>query len=426
MHLPEARARHAEVVADLAALHVLLHGRAGVGAPVHASAAQVVRRTVDQDQRARRRWPARSPRRGRRRSRAAEQVERRDGLVARAASTRAGARRASGGRACPRGPSASATRSMRVRQPRPPHSSSPGAACTGTSRSSFARRRSCSASTAAFQARCAGSATCASSPPPTPPGPAAGHADSTRSGRRLEDLDGVGAPELRVVAGVGQPGADALARQRVPDEDRRGRRAGRRSGRRGRPGRSRARRARRAVVCRVSSHADRYPGRVLETRLALGGGELPGHGGHHDAGREEQAALESQGALVVQQLLPPVPDHVLGDVDDDQVPRALPADRAHVGQHRARDLAERRVEHAQRHGDVERVPLLAQRGDVLGVDTDGDGLEHAAAATPARRPARASSAGAGARPARSRAPGWAARAPTRRPRRGRAPRGPGA
>ena len=36
---------------------------------------------------------------------------------------------------------------------------------------------------------------------------------------RLEHLDGVGAPELRGLARVGQPRADALARQRVPDED---------------------------------------------------------------------------------------------------------------------------------------------------------------------------------------------------------------
>ena len=91
-------------------------------------------------------------------------------------------------------------------------------------------------------------------------GPAAGHADSTRSGRRLEHLDGVGAPELRGLARVGQPRADALARAACAGRRRRDPRAGRRSARRGRPGRSRARRARRRRPCRVSSHAEPYPG----------------------------------------------------------------------------------------------------------------------------------------------------------------------
>ena len=38
-------------------------------------------------------------------------------------------------------------------------------------------------------------------------------------GRRVEDLDGVGPPELRGVAEVRQPRPDPLAGQRVPDED---------------------------------------------------------------------------------------------------------------------------------------------------------------------------------------------------------------
>ena len=53
----------------------------------------------------------------------------------------------------------------------------------------------------------------------------------------------------------------------------------------------------------------------------LGRLELVGHGGDHDTRREEQAALETQGALVVQQVLVPVADHVLRDDDGDGVAR---------------------------------------------------------------------------------------------------------
>ena len=69
--------------------------------------------------------------------------------------------------------------------------------------------------------------------------------------------------------------------------------------------------------------------------------------------------------MVVQRVLPPVPDHVLGDVDHDEVARAVPSDRAHVREHRPGDLPERRVQDPQGHRDVHGLPLLAQDVDVL-------------------------------------------------------------
>src|SRR6185437_7458878 len=62
----------------------------------------------------------------------------------------------------------------------------------------------------------------------------------------------------------------------------------------------------------------------------LGGVQLPGHRGDHDAGGEEEAALEAQGGLVVEQMLVPVADDVLRDVDGDGVARALAAQRLDV------------------------------------------------------------------------------------------------
>src|SRR5688500_50519 len=52
---------------------------------------------------------------------------------------------------------------------------------------------------------------------------------------------------------------------------------------------------------------------------AVAGVQLPRHAGDHDPALEQQPGLEPQRGLVVQQLLPPVADHVFGDVDGDQV-----------------------------------------------------------------------------------------------------------
>ena len=73
-------------------------------------------------------------------------------------------------RRMPRLPSRATAYSIRVRQCRP--WSSPGTASTSTSTSSSASRASCSRTTAALSARCAGRETCWKSQPPHRPGPA--------------------------------------------------------------------------------------------------------------------------------------------------------------------------------------------------------------------------------------------------------------
>src|SRR4051794_20163221 len=67
--------------------------------------------------------------------------------------------------------------------------------------------------------------------------------------------------------------------------------------------------------------------------------ELPRHVGDHDPGLEEQPRLEAEGALVVQEMLPPVADHVFGQVDDHHVAEAVAADGGHVVEDRAGDVA---------------------------------------------------------------------------------------
>src|SRR5690606_22248046 len=69
------------------------------------------------------------------------------------------------------------------------------------------------------------------------------------------------------------------------------------------------------------------------------GTELPGHARHHDARLEQQPALEPQRALIVQHLLPPAADHVLGDEDRHHGARGVPAHPVHVVEHRLGDLA---------------------------------------------------------------------------------------
>src|SRR3981189_1574229 len=52
---------------------------------------------------------------------------------------------------------------------------------------------------------------------------------------------------------------------------------------------------------------------------APGGLELPGHASDHDPEFEQQPALEPQGTLVVQQVFPPTPHDVFGDIDADDI-----------------------------------------------------------------------------------------------------------
>ncbi len=154
--------------------------------------------------------------------------------------------------------------------------------------------------------------TCWKSQPPHRPGRATGTAARPDPARPR-------APRPRRPAGsslgaLGDLDAHALARQRVPHEDDLAVQRARRSGRRAR--RARPRRPAGAVAgSRRSHHRSRKPrrtspgaGRESLGQLLLGAArraQLVRDARDHDAGHEQQAALEPQRGLVVQQLLPP-------------------------------------------------------------------------------------------------------------------------
>ncbi len=94
---------------------------------------------------------------------------------------------------------------------------------------------------------------------------------------------------------------------------------------------------------------------------AAGGAELIGHARDHDAGHEQQPALEPQRGLVVQQLLPPPAHDVLGDVDRDDVAGARLAELLDVADHGSHELAVGRVDDLERDRDLQVLPLLHQR-----------------------------------------------------------------
>ena len=77
----------------------------------------------------------------------------------------------------------------------------------------------------------------------------------------------------------------------------------------------------------------------------------------------------------MQQLLPPVSDHVLRDVHGDHRARSVLADALDVVEHRGGDLAVGRREDLQRNGDVTVLPESGQLTGVGVVDVDGERLE---------------------------------------------------
>src|SRR5919202_4441480 len=70
------------------------------------------------------------------------------------------------------------------------------------------------------------------------------------------------------------------------------------------------------------------------------GAKVVGHIGDDHAGVEEQAGLQPQGGLVVQQVLPPVARHVLRQQDDQRVVGVTLVDRVDVRQQRSLERAE--------------------------------------------------------------------------------------
>ena len=207
VHLPEAPGGQVELAGPVARVHPL-HDVAGAGPAVEhrGSSAPGARRGR------RRRPPRRPSARGARapptpatRSGGDQAVVDLDDVVA----SGAGAGRP-GPRRRPRTGPGCASRSP---------SASPGTASTVTSRSSPASRCSCSSTTAALSSRWAPRAACCQSQPPQRPGPANGHGGGTRSGDGSSTSTASARRKRSPSPTVGDPGADPLARQRVPDED---------------------------------------------------------------------------------------------------------------------------------------------------------------------------------------------------------------
>ena len=92
--------------------------------------------------------------------------------------------------------------------------------------------------------------------------------------------------------------------------------------------------------------------------------------------------------LVVQQVLPPVPDDVLRDEDGDDVPRASPCRIALRSPDRLGDLPERRVDDLQRHRDLPVLPFPGQVGGVGGIDVDRHRLQESGRVARAKASAR--------------------------------------
>ena len=209
----------------------------------------------------------------------------------------------------------------------------------------------------ALSSRCAGADACCQSQPPHRPGPAYGHGGGTRSG------DGVRI-SIASARSVGGASSVTTARTRSPGSAWRTNTTGPAARRRAgdavaavRRGADRSRAAADASVLGhdVSSATTGWdPGSsarpVAVVRPSVGGGvgavgavraaagcavhaaasarsadeaSCHGHARHHHAGLEQQPALEAQRRLVVQQLLPPVPDDVLRDEHAHDVARPV-------------------------------------------------------------------------------------------------------
>ncbi len=187
----------------------------------------------------------------------------------------------------------------------------------------------------------------------------------------------------------------------------------------------RARRFGRRLVEQVlAANVGHRLGHPSPARLPVGA-ERPGHAGDGDRGLEQEPALQPQRGLVVQQVLPPVRDHVLGNHDRDHVPGILPPQLAHISHDGADGLAVRRLDHHQRDRDAALLPLARQR--VVGaVGGDVHRAQGGRAASPGRRPAPAASGPAGSRRGPPCGCARAARPRRRRARAARRSRGSGA
>src|SRR5664280_2596805 len=92
----------------------------------------------------------------------------------------------------------------------------------------------------------------------------------------------------------------------------------------------------------------------------VGRREPEGNAGDHDPGLEQEPGPESQSALVVQQVLPPVAHDILGDEDGHDVAGAFTVQVGDVLDHGSGDISERGVKHRQRHRYIALHPVTCQ------------------------------------------------------------------
>ena len=113
----------------------------------------------------------------------------------------------------------------------------------------------------------------------------------------------------------------------------------------------------------------------LRERVRPGRPQLIGHARDDHAWLQEKPGLQPERALVMKQLLPPVPEHVFGDEHGDNVARALPAQPAHVRHDGLGDVPVRRGDDGQRHRQVCGLPFFAEPRGLGVVHADRDRLD---------------------------------------------------
>src|SRR3954468_6875795 len=245
-------------------------------------------------------------------------------------------------RRSPGSPARSTANRARDRQ----RSGPPGSASTVTGTSRCASRDSCSRTTSALSASWPSWLTCCQSQPPHFPGPLYGQGRSIRSGAACSTSTASARQNRACRSSVTStttrsPGSacrtnttrpSCRATQCPPCA------TGPTVTWNRRPSQPRPRSAIRGLLHLVGQPAAQVAGSrpvavelVVPVQRAL---QLPGHAGDHHAGLELQPGAQPQCALVGQQVLPPVPDHVLPHEDHDQLAGAGPADVPDEVQHR--------------------------------------------------------------------------------------------
>ena len=124
---------------------------------------------------------------------------------------------------------------------------------------------------------------------------------------------------------------------------------------------------------RLTGHGDVFQINLLRLFVAscfLLPFEVERDAGHDRVGPEEQSALDEEGALIVQQMLPPPGGHELGQDDGHVVGRPIVLNLRDVRQQRLHHRPVRRRQHDQRHASAPRIPVFPDLFRGLWIDVD--------------------------------------------------------